>query len=127
MTSAIPIIESATATANTTSSSTTPSAPSNTLGPDSFITLLTAQLKTQDPLNPMDPNQMVTELTAINTLQQIVQIRTDMDALVGALPPGQNGTGTGTGSATSATNSTNSVMQAAAKKYSQASFNSQSF
>ena len=56
----------------------------NELGPDAFITLLTAQLHAQDPLNPMDPNQMVTELSSMNTLQETIQIRQDMDALVAA-------------------------------------------
>ena len=50
----------------------------NQLGPDSFITLLTAQLQAQDPLNPMDPSEMVDQLTQINSLQQLVQIQTDL-------------------------------------------------
>jgi flagellar basal-body rod modification protein FlgD len=57
------------------------------LGPDAFITLLTAQLQAQDPLNPMDPNQMVNELTSMNTLQETIQIRQDMDSLVTSLQP----------------------------------------
>lgn len=67
-------------------STTTPRAASPTdLGPNAFITLLTAQLQAQNPLNPMDPNQMVSELTSMNTLQEIIQIRQDMDSL--AKPP----------------------------------------
>lgn len=58
------------------------STPNNQLGANSFITLLTAQLQAQDPLNPLDPNQMVDELTSMNTLQQIIQIRQDMDSLL---------------------------------------------
>src|SRR5262245_41025203 len=58
--------------------------PSSDLTANSFITLLTTQLQAQDPLNPLDPNQMVNELTSMNTLQQIMQIREDMDALVAA-------------------------------------------
>jgi flagellar basal-body rod modification protein FlgD len=71
--------------AGTPSNPTPPATPGiNELGPDAFITLLTAQLQAQDPLNPMDPNQMVTELTSMNTLQETIQIRQDMDALVAA-------------------------------------------
>jgi flagellar basal-body rod modification protein FlgD len=71
--------------AGTPSNPTSPTTPGiNELGPDAFITLLTAQLQAQDPLNPMDPNQMVTELTSMNTLQETIQIRQDMDALVAA-------------------------------------------
>ena len=102
MTSPIPIVGNTSSTSGTTPTPVTPQpTANNTLGPDSFITLLTAQLQAQDPLSPMDPDQMVNELTSINTLQQIIQMRTDMDTLVGALPQGQSGTGTGSGSGTS--------------------------
>jgi len=40
-----------------------------------FLTLLTAQLKAQDPTSPMDPNQMVGQLVQFNTLGQIMKIR----------------------------------------------------
>lgn len=73
----------ATQTAASSASSTSQQAPSNELTANSFITLLTAQLQAQDPLNPLDPNQMVNELTSMNTLQQIIQIREDLDAMLG--------------------------------------------
>jgi flagellar hook assembly protein FlgD len=128
MTSPIPMVANASSLSGTgAASNTTQSTPSNTLGPNSFITLLTAQLQAQDPLSPMDPDQMVNELTSINTLQQLVQIRTDMDTLVGALPSSQSGSGGGAGSsgATSAS-SINSATNAAAKLYSNTNSNSQS-
>jgi flagellar basal-body rod modification protein FlgD len=58
----------------------------NQLGPNSFITLLTAQLQAQDPLNPMDPSQMVNQLTQINSLQQLIQIQTDLQQVLGLTP-----------------------------------------
>ena len=67
------------------SSSTTANA-NNQLGPNSFITLLTAQLRAQDPLNPMDPSQMVNQLTQINSLQQLIQIQTDLQQVLGQTP-----------------------------------------
>ncbi|MGB2643757.1 MAG: flagellar hook capping FlgD N-terminal domain-containing protein [Candidatus Acidiferrum sp.] len=99
----------------TSSSSSTQNTPDNTLGPDSFITLLTAQLQAQDPLSPMDPDQMVNELTSINTLQQIMQIRTDMDTLVSALPAGQGSTGSNSNAVSSIAHATNFAPPAAAK------------
>ncbi len=60
----------------------------NLLGPNSFITLLTAQLKAQDPLNPMDPTQMVNQLTQINSLQQLIQIQTDLQQVLNQTPAG---------------------------------------
>ena len=123
MTSPNPIVGS-TPPSSTSSSSSSQNAPSNVLGPDSFITLLTAQLQAQDPLSPMDPDQMVDELTSINTLQQIIQIRSDMDTLVSSIQGGQStSSSTTTGdisTANSANNATNnSVVHTAAKFYSQ--------
>jgi flagellar basal-body rod modification protein FlgD len=69
--------------ASSSSDSSSSQTPSNTLDADSFITLLTTQLQAQDPLNPLDPNQMVDELTSMNTLQQIIQMREDLDAMLG--------------------------------------------
>ena len=125
MISPIPMIASDTSTSGTSSSSSAPqNTPSNTLGPDSFITLLTAQLQAQDPLSPMDPDQMVNELTSINTLQQIMQIRTDMDTLVGATQPAQSGTGSA--STTAANSITSALPPSAVRQYSQFSSNSPS-
>jgi len=61
----------------------------NQLNANSFITLLTAQLQAQDPMNPMDPSEMVNQLTEINSLQQLIQIQSDLQQL---LNPGSTGT-----------------------------------
>lgn len=61
---------------------TNSSSSTNQLDPNTFITLLTAQLKAQDPLNPMDPAQMVDQLTGINSLQQLIQIQSDLQQLI---------------------------------------------
>lgn len=118
MQSSSPLTAADTSSSSSTSSSSgsTQSTASNTLGPDSFITLLTAQLQAQDPLSPMDPDQMVNELTSINTLEQITEVRSDMDTLVAALPSGQGGSGTGSGSSSSSISgagSANSLIHAA--------------
>ncbi|HZQ67111.1 MAG TPA: flagellar hook capping FlgD N-terminal domain-containing protein [Terriglobales bacterium] len=42
---------------------------------DMFLKLLTAQLKFQDPIDPVDPNQFVGQLVQFNTLDQLIQIR----------------------------------------------------
>ena len=87
------------ANAAASSASTATTRSPTDLGPNAFITLLTAQLQAQNPLNPMDPNQMVTELTSMNTLQEIIQIRQDMDTL--ANPPVATPPKTGATAATS--------------------------
>jgi flagellar basal-body rod modification protein FlgD len=78
-------------------SSSSASSSANSLNPNSFITLLTAQLQAQDPLNPMDPSQMVDQLTQINSLQQLIQIQSDLQTIVG----GSSSTGTASTGATS--------------------------
>ena len=40
-----------------------------------FMQLLTAQLKSQSPLDPLDPNQFVGQLATFNSLSELVQIR----------------------------------------------------
>jgi flagellar basal-body rod modification protein FlgD len=39
-----------------------------------FAQLLVAQLKSQDPLNPMDPTQFVSQLVGLNTLNAVTSI-----------------------------------------------------
>ena len=64
--------------------------PSNQLDANSFITLLTAQLQAQDPLDPMNPQEMVNELVSMNSLQQLIQIQQDL-ATIGGLSTGASG------------------------------------
>ncbi len=42
-----------------------------------FLTLLTTQLKTQDPLAPMDSTQMVGQMISLNQLDQLIGLRSD--------------------------------------------------
>lgn len=52
-----------------------------------FISLLVAQLKNQDPLNPTDGTQFLSQLTEINSLEQLLGIRQDLDKLSGSATP----------------------------------------
>ncbi len=123
MTSANPIVTTTPPASTSTSASGSAAASAaslSELGPNAFITLLTAQLQAQDPLNPMDPNQMVDELTSMNTLQETIQIRQDMDTLVassaGTAPTGGPGSGSPT-SPVSPTASSTSPHSTAAKAF----------
>jgi flagellar basal-body rod modification protein FlgD len=40
-----------------------------------FLQLLTAQLKNQSPINPVDPAQFTAQLVQFNMLDQLTQIR----------------------------------------------------
>jgi flagellar basal-body rod modification protein FlgD len=59
---------------NPGTSATTSTASNNQLTANDFITLLVTQLQQQDPSNPMDPTQFVTQLVQFNTLEQVMQI-----------------------------------------------------
>jgi flagellar basal-body rod modification protein FlgD len=62
---------------NTTPPSTTGTTVSRTdngLGQDDFLQLMMLQLKNQDPLNPSDPTQYLSELANFSTLEQETNI-----------------------------------------------------
>jgi flagellar basal-body rod modification protein FlgD len=50
-----------------------------------FLKLLVAQLQNQDPANPADGLQFVTQLAQFTSLEQSLQMRTDLDAIRAAL------------------------------------------
>ena len=49
---------------------------------DMFMTLLVAQLKNQDPLDPQNGAEFVAQLTQFNSLDQLVGIRQNLDQLI---------------------------------------------
>jgi flagellar basal-body rod modification protein FlgD len=63
-----------TATTTATSTSTAATATSAAASQDRFLTLLVAQLKNQDPMNPMDNAQMTSQMAQINTVSGIQQV-----------------------------------------------------
>lgn len=46
-----------------------------------FLKLLVAQLKNQDPMNPQDGAQFVAQLAQFSSLEQQVQMRSDLDSI----------------------------------------------
>lgn len=51
---------------------------------DKFLTLLTTQLRNQDPLNPLDNAQVTSQLAQINTVSGIEKLNATMAQLMGA-------------------------------------------
>ena len=47
------------------------------------MTLLVAQLQNQDPLQPSDGMQFVTQLAQFSSLEQNLAMRTDLDSIKG--------------------------------------------
>jgi flagellar basal-body rod modification protein FlgD len=65
-----------------TSATPSKSAPAGSFGDTStFLSLLVAQLKNQDPTNPVDGTAFVTQLAEFNNVEQNLAIREDMDAV----------------------------------------------
>jgi flagellar basal-body rod modification protein FlgD len=59
---------------NSATNSSSSTAPNSQLTSNDFITLLVTQLQQQDPSNPVDPTQFVTQMVQFNTLEQVMQI-----------------------------------------------------
>jgi len=49
---------------------------------NSFLKLLVAQMKNQDPTNPMDSTQYVAQLASFSNVEQSVQINAKLDQLL---------------------------------------------
>jgi flagellar basal-body rod modification protein FlgD len=49
----------------------------------SFLTLLTAQLRNQDPLQPLDSTQFVAQLASFSTVEQLIGVNDRLDAQAG--------------------------------------------
>lgn len=77
---------SVTGTTNTSSTQTDTGAlanvPSKLASEETFLKLLVAQMKNQDPLNPMDSTQFVTQLAQYSSLEQLIGLKQDADTLV---------------------------------------------
>lgn len=52
---------------------------------NSFLTLLTAQLRNQDPLNPQDPTQFVAQLASFSSVEQQVTTNSLLQGIASAL------------------------------------------
>jgi flagellar basal-body rod modification protein FlgD len=65
-----------------TKTAATDSASKASVDYDSFLRLLVAEMKNQDPTNPMDSTQYVAQLAAFSQVEQSVQINSKLDQLL---------------------------------------------
>src|SRR5580704_12018123 len=71
-------------TAGSSGSSGSSSSSSSSVGGltmNDFLTLMTAQLQNQDPLNPTDSNEFLQQLSELSTVEGISQLNTSMSTL----------------------------------------------
>lgn len=55
------------------------------LGKDQFLNLLMTQLKYQDPLNPMDDKQFISQMAQFSSLEQMQNMNTGMEDLIASV------------------------------------------
>lgn len=56
--------------------------PSSELGKEEFLKLLMAQIKNQDPLNPMDDKEFISQMTTFSSLEQMMNMNSSIQQLV---------------------------------------------
>ena len=69
---------------SSTNTNTSDAASKTAVDYQSFLRLLVAQMKNQDPTNPMDSTQYVAQLAAFSQVEQSVQINSRLDQLLQA-------------------------------------------
>lgn len=103
MASAVNALSSLTGSgASASPSSTTAKPPTEQM----FLQLLVAQMKNQDPTNPSDPTQFVTQLAQFSQLEQVIAIRGDIEKAAGTSQATNPAPSTGTSQATGTSPST---------------------
>ncbi len=83
----------------TTAATASGSRPQPGANADTFLQLLVAQLRTQNPLEPQKGTEFVTQLAQFNSLEQLIAIRAELEALLRS--PAQSGAPSGTTDGTS--------------------------
>ena len=78
--SAISSVQNVTPTVDP-SAAATATASKDIANKDTFLQLLIAQLKNQDPLKPQDGAEFVTQLAQFSNLEQVIASRQDLDAI----------------------------------------------
>jgi len=73
------VTNTVTSTAGTANATATTSS-KNVIGKDEFLKMLIAQLKNQDPLNPLDGTAFTAQLAQFSSLEQLQNINTQLSA-----------------------------------------------
>ncbi len=76
------------------------SSPAAQAGTDTFLQLLVAELRTQNPLDPQKGTEFVSQLAQFNTLEQLIAIRAELQPAsppAGSPPSTSNGAAAGAG------------------------------
>src|SRR6476659_8420925 len=69
-------------TSKSSSTSSTTTTPSNSVDYNTFLRLLIAEMKNQDPTNPMDTSQYMSQFAQLSSVEQAMQTNNKLDALL---------------------------------------------
>ncbi|MFL0692433.1 MAG: flagellar hook assembly protein FlgD [Agrobacterium tumefaciens] len=72
----------ATTTSSATSSTASKAAEKASIDYDSFLKLLIAQMKNQDPTNPMDATEQISQLATFSQVEQTIQTNSNLETLI---------------------------------------------
>ncbi|HEY0121710.1 MAG TPA: flagellar hook assembly protein FlgD [Rhizobium sp.] len=77
-------VDSVTSSTSTSTSSSTAAtaAASASLNYNDFLTLLVAQMKTQDPTDPMDATQQISQLASFSQVEQQIQTNSHLETVL---------------------------------------------
>jgi flagellar basal-body rod modification protein FlgD len=84
MTDLSAVTSSMTKAATTTKSTTAAAAEQASLDYDAFLQLMIAQLKNQDPTNPMDSAEYMAQLATFTQVEQSIMMNSKLDSLLTA-------------------------------------------
>ncbi|MDZ7875768.1 MAG: flagellar hook assembly protein FlgD [Rhizobium sp.] len=72
----------ATTTSSATSSTASKAAEKASIDYDSFLKLLIAQMKNQDPTDPMDASEQISQLATFSQVEQSIQMNSNLETLI---------------------------------------------
>jgi flagellar basal-body rod modification protein FlgD len=75
-------VTSATDSTSKSSSSTSSTTSSTGVDYNTFLQLLVAEMKNQDPTNPMDTSQYMSQFAQLSSVEQAMQTNTKLDSLL---------------------------------------------
>lgn len=75
-------VTSATSTTSTTNSAAASDSAKASLDYNSFLQLLIAQMKNQDPTDPMDASEQIAQLATFSQVEQSIKMNSNLESLI---------------------------------------------